>query len=128
MLKITFTEKKRESVFSASTQMRSMNDLTKVMSRSSSMNSLLGGDLSESDSESNLLSLNRGEQVNPSIARISVFKIYDSMDDLKDKEKLHKLLNVIPQYFKSQSTHAKNVFLVFMLRPTQEHVSLLQKK
>ncbi len=48
-----------------------------------------------------MLSLNRSEQVPSNTSRLSVFKIYENIDELKDNNKFTNVLNAIPQYSKS---------------------------
>jgi acetyl-CoA carboxylase/biotin carboxylase 1 len=98
LLKFTFVSKESESVFSTTTPVTSMTDLTRAISRSSSMQKL--GDASDSESEG-LLRVQQTDQVPPMTPRIAVCKLIDSIDSLKSTDIFEKILASYPQYSKT---------------------------
>ena len=96
-LKFSFMSKPSERVFSASTPMTSMTDLTRIMSRPGSMNAL--ADMAKSDSEQNLLNVERGDDGAPPLTqRTGVVKILSKLADVADGASFDTLLSSFPQY------------------------------
>jgi len=96
-LKYSFMSRPSERVLSASTPVTSMTDLTRIMSRPGSMNAL--ADMAKSDSERNLLNMQRGDDGAPPLTqRTGVFKILSTLADVADGSSFDKLLSSFPQY------------------------------
>ena len=89
ILKFSYCNKPKTSVFSSSTRMTSMTDLTRAMSSSKL------SDLSRSDSESSLKS-----QDNDSIkaTRTAVTKVCNAMSDIQGEDAFKSLLAEFPQF------------------------------
>ncbi|KAL7542222.1 hypothetical protein ACHAXR_012111 [Thalassiosira sp. AJA248-18] len=90
ILKFTYCNKPKTSVFSSSTRMTSMTDLTRAMSSSKL------SDMTRSDSESSLTSQDNDTT---KVARIAVTKICNAMSDIQgDMNSFKSLLAEFPQY------------------------------
>jgi len=96
LLKFTFMSKDSERVFSTTTPVSSMTELTRIMSRSGSMNKL--GEMNRTDSEINLLNVRRGDAISPLTRRTSVSKFFDTLSELDSVIELEKVLTSFPQY------------------------------
>ena len=96
-LKFSFMSKPSERVFSASTPVTSMTDLTRIMSRPGSMNAMAG--MAQTDSEKNLLSVQRGDDSAPPLTkRTGVIKLFNKFSDVEDAASLDKVLASFPQF------------------------------
>mmetsp|Transcript_1644 Transcript_1644/g.3791 ORF Transcript_1644/g.3791 Transcript_1644/m.3791 type:complete len:2007 (+) Transcript_1644:63-6083(+) len=92
-LKFTYFNKPEASIFSSSSKVTSMTDLTKTLSQSKT------SDLSRSDSESSLQSVERKGRVPSNVARTAIMKICDSFADVHDDlNAFIRLLEDFPQY------------------------------
>jgi acetyl-CoA carboxylase/biotin carboxylase 1 len=111
MLKFTYCNKPKSSVFSSSARMTSMTDLTRAMSSSKL------SDMSKSDSESSLQSLGHEST---KISRTAVLKICNTMSDIQgDTTAFKALLGGFPQYSGSSprcETGPSNVLSVLVLQ------------
>ena len=121
-LKFSFTSKPSERVFSASTPVTSMTDLTRIMSRPGSMNAL--ADMAQSDSEHNLLSIQRGDDCAPPLTqRTGVIKLFNKLSDVEDAALLGNVLASFPQYTdaapRCEAGPINVLYLVVMEDPTQ---------
>lgn len=105
IVKVTFMTKPSESVFSSSTPVTSMTDLTRMVSRSSSMNKLsdVGGD-SDSDGTTGSVGglwMHKSSKIPANTSRTGIFKIISNLDDIVSTEAFDTLLQSFPQYSKS---------------------------
>jgi len=105
-VKMTFMTKPNESIFSATTPVTSMTDLTRIVSRSNSLAKLSDyGAESDSDAttDSNTggLFMHRSSKIPPNTQRTGVFKVVKTLDELSSIEAFDDLLQTIPQYCKS---------------------------
>jgi len=95
VLKFTFIAKASESVFSATTPMSSMTDLTRATSNPSLMQML--GESSDNESDLNLARL-QSDQVPLKTPRTAICKLVQSMEDLESIEGFEQILTSFPQY------------------------------
>ena len=113
-LKFTFFNKPKASVFSSTSKITSMTDLTKAMSSSKL------SDLNRSDSDSSLQSAEEKGEVPSSVARTAIMKICGSFADIHDDLNAFKtLLEEFPQYNGSVplcESGPANILSVFILQ------------
>jgi len=104
-VKFTFTNKSTENVLSNTTPITSMTDLTRVVSRSGSMNNLsellttptTNEDLSSP--EGDMLHVHPLEEIPHNIPRTAVCLLIDSVDEVKENsDKFTKVLEAFPQF------------------------------
>jgi len=99
-LKFSFTTKQTKSVFSSTTPMTSMSDLSRALSRSSSLSNL---DMTKNESESDLTSLQKSDNIPPNTVRTVLTKIVGKVEDLKDPAAFENVLQSFPQFTMSAS-------------------------
>jgi len=104
LVKVEFTTKSSESVFSSSTSLTSMTDLTRLVS-SSSMRSLsdVGGESDSELSTSNSLFMHKSTKIPPNTMRTAAFKVVDNLEEISGTETFDKLLQAFPQYKNSEA-------------------------
>jgi acetyl-CoA carboxylase/biotin carboxylase 1 len=125
-LKFTFVSKSSETVFSLTTPVTSMTDLTRAISKSSSMNRL--GELSDSESEGNLLRLSHGDSVPPYTQRTAVCRLFGSLDELTEISCFEDLLASFPQYKKIApkcTSGPANVLYIICMNPTYSRATMV---
>lgn len=94
-IKFTLMSKASESLFSTSTLVSSMTDLTRALSHSSIQKL---GELSDIDSDRNFLRVSQSDHITPKTPQTVVCKLVQTMDELKKNETLEKTLSSFPQY------------------------------
>jgi len=122
-LKFTFVAKASERVFSSSTPVTSMTDLSRAISRSGSLH-----ELANTDSHST-------NQVPPMTSRVAVCKLASTIDDIENPAFLQTCLESFPQYTGTSpkcSAGPINILYVVVLdekiNNSQESMSTLSRK
>jgi len=97
MLKFSFVTKPKESVFSNSTPMTSMTDLTRTLSQSKL------SDMGRTDSETNLLNLTESGKVPPNTSRMAVLKVCDTLSETEHGDVIKNTMEEFPQFSGKES-------------------------
>ena len=127
LVTFTFTNKSTESVLSNTTPITSMTDLTRVVSRSSSMNNL--SDLAQTSgatTDSDLLLTHPSNEIPQDFQRHATCALVNSLDDLKDHDKFADILNSFPQFSgikPSCEFGPANVLYIIITGDRVEHVA-----
>lgn len=77
-----------------------MSDLSRSLSRSSSLSNL---DMTKNESESDLTSLQKSDNIPPNTVRTVLTKIVGKVEDLKDSAAFENVLQSFPQFTMSAS-------------------------
>jgi acetyl-CoA carboxylase/biotin carboxylase 1 len=101
VVKFTFTGKESERVFSATTPVSSMTDLTRAISRSTSMHKL-GGEDQNADSDSALFTLSNADEIPSNTQRVAVCKLVEKVGDFDSGSAFESILASFPQFDSSQ--------------------------
>jgi acetyl-CoA carboxylase/biotin carboxylase 1 len=102
VLKFSFFNKPAERVINKMTSVNSMTELSRIMSRQSSLGHL--SDASENN-DSTLLTVHYKEKISSQTLRTGVCKIVEAIEDLSDTSQFENLLTSFPQFGDGSSSN-----------------------